>query len=288
MGSSRPSITNCDVGAARAADPVLLHRDDLGRPRAAQGLEAVEQLVGVVGDLEVPLRELLLGDGGVAALAQPADDLLVREHGLVEGAPVDEARLAVREAAAVQAREDPLVPAVVLGAVRHEHAIPVERARVALHRGALLGDVRLGPARGVDAALDRRVLGGKAEAVPADGVQHVEAAHRPVAARSRRRARTPPRGPCAGRPTGTGTCRARTWWAGCRPRCPRGRAASPSTREASAPRCRGSRSGCIVGSVSLVRCRQLGWSPEDSMVGVSDAGRRWASLWSRETGAKRC
>ena len=41
----------------------------------------------------------------------------------------------------------------------------------------------------------------------------VVAALDPVARRRRRRSRTPPRDPCAGRPRGTGTCRGRTSWA---------------------------------------------------------------------------
>ena len=107
--------------------------------------------------------------------------MLICEHRLVVGTPVDLARLAVCEAALVQAREDPLIPAVVLGAVRHQHAVPVKRACVAFHRGALLGDVVLGPPGRVDAALDGGVLSGKPKRVPADGVQHVVATQHPVA-----------------------------------------------------------------------------------------------------------
>ncbi len=174
-------MLNCDVGAGGAADPVALHRQHLGRPGALQLVQVVEQAVGVVGDPEVPLGQLLLGDQVVAALAAAVHDLLVGQHGLVEGAPVDLAGLAVGQALLVQLQEQPLVPAVVLGVARLQHAIPVEARRVTTHRGLLLRDVVVGPAGRVEAALDRGVLGGQAEGVPADRVQHVEALLPPVA-----------------------------------------------------------------------------------------------------------
>lgn len=72
-----------DVGADGAADPVALHADDLRRPEALELVQVIEQPVGVVGDLEVPLRELLLDDLGSAPLAVPVDDLLVGEDGQI-------------------------------------------------------------------------------------------------------------------------------------------------------------------------------------------------------------
>ena len=75
------------LGALGAADPVALHRHDVLGP----GLEAIEvgeQAIGVVGDPEVPLLELLRHDLGPAALAAAVDHLLVGEHGLVLGTPL--------------------------------------------------------------------------------------------------------------------------------------------------------------------------------------------------------
>ena len=152
------------------------------RPEALELVQVVEQPVGVVGDLEVPLRELLLDDLGAAALAAAVDDLLVREHGLVVRAPVDRALLAVRETPLVQLLEQPLVPAVVLRVARVQHARPVEgRRRTRGSSRLLLLDVRVRPLARVGAALDRGVLGGQAERVPADRVQHVVAAVTPEA-----------------------------------------------------------------------------------------------------------
>ena len=69
--------------ALGAADPVALRGDHALRPGRRQVVQVVQQLLGVVGDLEVPLGQLALGDLGAAALAVAVDDLLVGQHGLV-------------------------------------------------------------------------------------------------------------------------------------------------------------------------------------------------------------
>ncbi len=176
-----PLDLEVDVGSDRAADPVALHLEHLLRPEALELVEVVEQAVGVVGDLEVPLRELLLHDLGAAALAVTVDDLLVREHGLVVGAPVDGALLAVGETALVQPLEQPLVPVVVLRVARVQNAGPVERHAIGAEAGLLLRDVRVGPLARVRAALDGGVLGRQSERVPADRVEDVVAAVAPDA-----------------------------------------------------------------------------------------------------------
>ncbi len=103
-----------DVRAFGASDPVLLHRQDAFGPVAAQFVHVIEQPVGVVGDLEVPLVQRLLGDGGAAALTGTVDHLFVGQHGLVLRAPVDRGILAVGQSALVEALEEPLRPAVIL------------------------------------------------------------------------------------------------------------------------------------------------------------------------------
>ena len=70
-----------DLGALGAADPVALLRLDVLRP-AGELVEVVEKLLGVVGDLEVPLGQLTLLGHGAAAPAPALDDLLVGEHGV--------------------------------------------------------------------------------------------------------------------------------------------------------------------------------------------------------------
>ncbi|MGX1120660.1 hypothetical protein RKD37_006023 [Streptomyces ambofaciens] len=77
-----------DAGALGAADPVaLLQLDGLG---PVQLVQVVQQPVGVGRDAHVPLAQLGLEDGEVAALgAAVGGDLLVGQHGAQPGAPVD-------------------------------------------------------------------------------------------------------------------------------------------------------------------------------------------------------
>ena len=168
-----------DVGADRPADPVALHLQHLARPCALELVQVIEQSVGVVGDLEVPLGQLLLLDDGPAALARAVDDLLVREHRLVVGAPVDRALTAVRQTALVHLLEQPLVPLVVVGVGCVQPARPVERDAVGVHARDLLLDVLVRPLAGVRPALDGRVLSRQSEGVPPDRMQYVVAAMAP-------------------------------------------------------------------------------------------------------------
>ena len=101
-----------DLGALGPADPVGLHdADRLGPFDAGE----VEQLVGVLGDAQVPLVQLALLDARAAApaVAVRAFDLLAGQRPVV-GAPVHRRLGAVGEAGFEEAQEDPLVPAVVV------------------------------------------------------------------------------------------------------------------------------------------------------------------------------
>ncbi len=170
-----------DVRSLGATDPVALRRDHAGGPRGLEPVQLVEQLLGVLGDPEVPLGQLALGHRRAAALALAVDDLLVGQHGLVPGAPVDRAVLAVGQAPLAELPEQPLRPAVVLGVGGVQPARPVEGEPVVLHRGGLGLDVGVGVLRGVRVVADRRVLRGQPEGVPADRVEHLVAAEAPVA-----------------------------------------------------------------------------------------------------------
>ena len=136
-------------------------------------------LVG--GDAEEPLVQLALLDLAVAAPALPALGLLVGEHGLAGGAPVDRGLRAVGDALLEHPEEEPLVPAVVLGVAGGDLAAPRVAEAQPLELALHARDVVARPLLGVDAALDGRVLRGQAQRVPADRVQDVEAPHALVA-----------------------------------------------------------------------------------------------------------
>ena len=167
------------LGPLRTTDPVALHRDDVLGPRLEQ-VEVGEQAVGVVGDPEVPLIELLRHDRGPAALAAPVDDLLVGEHGLILGTPLDRGVGAVGEAGLVELQEDPLGPAVVLGLVGGDLAAPVDRDAPGQELLAEAGDRALGRDARMLAGPDRVVLGRQAEGVVAHRLQDAVAVAPPV------------------------------------------------------------------------------------------------------------
>ena len=165
-----------DLGALGAADPVSLHLLDALGP-AGELLQVVEQLLGVLGDLEVPLLQVALLGLGAAAPALALGDLLVGQNGLAVRAPVDRVLLAVDQALFPQLLKDPLTPAVVVGAAGLDHAIQIVGEAHALHRGERLVHVLIRPGSSLRIVLDGGVLGRQAKGVKADGVQHVEAAH---------------------------------------------------------------------------------------------------------------
>ncbi len=82
----------------------------------------------------------------------------------------------------VDLEKDPLRPLVVVGIGRIDLAVPVVREAERLDLAAEGVDVGLGGDPGVRIGLDRVLLGGQAEGVPAHRVQHVEPAHSLVAA----------------------------------------------------------------------------------------------------------
>ena len=162
--------------AGALADPVLLHQAHLLRP-ARQLVEIGEQFLGVGGDLHVVHGDLALLDQRARAPAAAVDDLLVGEHGVVDRVPVHGAELLVDQAFFVEAGEQPLLPAVVLGGAGGELALPVDGKAQRLELGLHVVDVGVGPLRRRHVVLHRRVFGRHAEGVPAHRLQHVVAEH---------------------------------------------------------------------------------------------------------------
>src|SRR5579884_2125961 len=71
-----------DFRAFGAADPIALHGDDALGPAVFKIVQGIEQLAGVIGDLQEPLLHGALLDWScVVAPAAAVDDLLIGEHG---------------------------------------------------------------------------------------------------------------------------------------------------------------------------------------------------------------
>ena len=149
--------------------------------QSSRVLQPLEQLVGELGDLQKPLRELAPLDRSAGAPALAVDHLLVGEHGHVDRVPIDLALLAIDEAGVEQVEEQRLLVAVISGVAGRELAAPVEREADLLQLLAHRRDVGPGPFARMDLALHRRILGRHSERVPAHRVEHFVALHPAIA-----------------------------------------------------------------------------------------------------------
>ena len=162
-------------GALAAADPLFLHHAHPFRP-AVEMRQGLEQVGGIAGDAQEPLRQALLLDRRARTPAAPVNHLLIREHGLIDRIPVHPALAPLRQPGAQQIEKQFLLLPVIFRIAGREFARPVDGQAHALQLAAHGGDIVVGPAGRMDAALARGVLGGQAEGVPAHGMQHREPA----------------------------------------------------------------------------------------------------------------
>ena len=147
-----------ELGTFGASDPVALHDLDLFGP--VHGVHVVQELLGVVGDPVEPLLHVAALDQVSRAFAGAvAEYLLVGQHGLAAGTPVDRSGVAVDEAGFVELQEDPLRPAHVGRIVAADHASPVVDRADATQRSREGLDVGFGVDPRVGACLDGGVLG---------------------------------------------------------------------------------------------------------------------------------
>ena len=168
--------------ALALANPVFLHQPHALGPAGERGLgvvhlHMVQQLLRVIGDLQVVARNLALFHQRAGAPAAPVNHLLVGQHGLIHRIPVHHLRLAVGDALFQHLQKQPLVPLVVAGVARGELAAPVNGQAHRLHLALHVGDVVVSPLRGRHAVLDGGVFGRQAKGVPAHGHEHVKALH---------------------------------------------------------------------------------------------------------------
>jgi len=88
--------------------------------------ESVKEALGIVGDAEKPLRNVLLLHQRTVAPSAPVDDFLIGENRFVHRVPVDRHFVgAIRQTALVQEQEQPLRPSVVIGIAAIDFAAPI-------------------------------------------------------------------------------------------------------------------------------------------------------------------
>ena len=173
LGQLQPLQREFHGEAGGAADPVGLHHADLLRP-LVERRERFEQVVGILGDLEEPLRQVALLDQGARAPAAAIDHLLIGQHCMLDRIPVDLRQLSIGHSLLQEIQEQTLLVYVVAGIAGGELATPVDRQthglELALHDLDVLGR----PFGWMHAPLQGGVLGRQAECVPAHRVQDIE------------------------------------------------------------------------------------------------------------------
>ena len=132
-GTSMSSSSIRNSSSAPSERPIQLRWIVFVRSGQSISSWSSQQRVRVGGDAEEPLLHLPDLDLGAAAVAMAVHDLLVRQHGLVVGAPVDRRLLAVGQPLLQKAQEQPLRPAVVGRVVGGDHAVPVDRPAQPVH-----------------------------------------------------------------------------------------------------------------------------------------------------------
>jgi hypothetical protein len=161
---------------AALADPVALHGAHLLRP-AIQLFQILQQFVGIGGDLQEPLGNLPPLHRSAGAPPPPIDDLLVGQHGLVHRIPVHRRHFPVHQPLFMQAGEEPLLPAVIVGIAGGKFPPPVEAEAQGFELLAHVIDVAAGPGGGGRLVGDGGIFRRQPEGVPAHGVQDVLTQH---------------------------------------------------------------------------------------------------------------
>ncbi len=147
---SREAVRQVRISAKRSSRPserpiqfFCISRTFSGQRSSVSS--ACQQILGIVGDLEEPLRQLALLDERARAPAAAVDHLLIGEHGVIDRVPIHLRLLAVDEARAQEVQEQLLLVAVIFRIAGRDLARPVERQADRLQLRAHRGDVVVGP-----------------------------------------------------------------------------------------------------------------------------------------------
>ena len=170
-----------ETDALGLADPVFLHQLDALGPTVQTGFHVLQQLGGVLGDVQVIARNLALFNHRTGAPAFAINHLLIGQNRHINRVPVHHLGFAVGDALLQHFEEQPLVPLVILGRAGGHFAAPVDGQAHRLHLLFHVGDVVKGPLCGRHAVFHGGVFSGQAKGVPAHGHEHVVALHAQLA-----------------------------------------------------------------------------------------------------------
>jgi len=213
-------------GSFGLANPVALHLRDAGWPAGAHWrlVQRGEQVVGKGANAHKPLFEHFLFRHCAGAPRAPVGvHLLVGQHGLVHGVPVDFRLGAVRQSCGVQLQKEVLGELKILGLVRLHGHVPIKRETQHVHLRPHACNVGVGPfgcgnvalsASRVSSAATKRLTWPRSRRAAQTRQSPSDAARRSPACDAREQShlqwRTRAHGRGAAAQRGTGTCTARS------------------------------------------------------------------------------
>src|SRR5215204_2532911 len=142
-----------------AADPIALTFQNFFGPGVFDLFDVGDELLCVFGDAQEPLFQVSFFNRGTTPPADPSRRLFVRQYGLLFWTPVNLRSLLVSQTSLEHLQEEPLVPLVIVGAVRSNFARPVVADAETLHLPAHMRDVVFGPIKRVYTAFDCSLFG---------------------------------------------------------------------------------------------------------------------------------
>ena len=175
-----PVALPADQPVAQVGNPTTLHRGNVRRP--VYVVQTGSELIPIGSRPEPPLRQAAFDHRTATAPAHTVLDLLMGQHRLTAGTPVDRRRRAIGQAAAVQQQKEPLSPAIVGRIAGVDLPVPVVGTADQLHLPLVVSSIAGRAVGRMHAVANRLVLGGQSERVPAHGMQHIVAAHSVIAA----------------------------------------------------------------------------------------------------------
>ena len=179
-------MCECKTHTFTFANPVFLHQPHFVRPTVQRGiwvadLHMVQQLLCVIGDLEVVARNFTLLHHRAGAPAFAVDDLFVGQHGLIHRVPIHHLGLAVGDAFVEHLQKQPLVPFVITRITGRHFTRPVDGQSHGLHLLLHVGDVVVGPLGRWHAIFQSSVFRRQTKCIPTHGHEDVETFHAQMA-----------------------------------------------------------------------------------------------------------
>ena len=181
-GFFAPFNTEFDFCSFGPTQPVFLHQSNTFWK--FDGIEAIEQLLSILGDVNEPLTHVLLSYRTIASPTSTCLDLFVGKDRGTGFTPIDRSKLTIGESGFEKSREEQLVPLVVIRIVTLDQSAPIVRESHALDLFCNGCHVLLGNVVRMATFSNGRIFGWHSKRIKSHGIEDVEAFHSLVSGNS--------------------------------------------------------------------------------------------------------